>query len=564
MSTFRLSSRAALAAALLAAHGCAFAPPPSVTPSGSATTGPDGRSVVNDGGSLPGAVAGSGAAAPAVTYGPLGPVSPPDVGVTAFTLKTQPVAGGATWQDLDKDEDAYDDFKPAVPAILTTDGYGAGLTAANVEVTIRGKSTRQARQKSYRLHILKDQPAWQGQDDIQLNKHPYDNTRMRNKLAFDLFRSLPEMTAADLRFASLAVDGTDFGLFSRVERLDKRFLAKHGLDREGYFYKAEQFEFGRNADHLRLKTDPSYDKAAFERLLQIQGNTDHAPLLAMLDDINDESKDFNTTFDKHMDRANYLTWLATNVLLDNLDTNSQNFYLYAPAGAGKWRFVPWDYDGALGMYDENPAGRAAFLSPWQQGPANWWAVVLHRRFLKAPGNLEQLIARINELHTSFYTRDRISQLVDAYKPIVGPHVAKAPDNAGLRPGDWATAVAALPGQVDLAHQRFMDALERPMPVFLSEPALREGQTRFAWDPSHDLQGDALSYDFKITRDPGLSEVVKEAKGLTTFETSHQLSPGAYYYTVTIRDAKGNSQVPFDTHTDDAGKRWPGAKAFSVK
>lgn len=528
-----------MAAALGVASGCAFDSPPGTKP---ATPGT--------------------AATTDVAFAMPAAVTPPDLAVTAFTLKTQPDASGATWADLNKDLDAFDDFKPVVPALLTTAGYGAGLAGPNVDVTVRGKSTRNSDQKSYRLHVRTGQPAWQDQDDIQLNKHPYDTTRMRNKLAFDLFRDLPELTAADVRFASLSVDGTDFGLFSRVERLDKRFLAHHGLDREGYFYKAEQFEFAREAESLRLKTDPQYSKAAFERVLQIQGRDDHGPLLAMLDAINDESNDFNTTFDKHFDRANYLTWFASNVLLDNLDTNSQNFYLYAPSGAGKWRFVPWDYDAAMGMYDGNPAGRAAFLSSWQQGPANWWTVALHRRFLKAPGNLEQLNARIDALHRTFYTRDRISKLVEAYKPIVGPFVAKAPDNT-LKSGEWEASVAGLPAQVDLAHQRFTDALERPMPVYLSDPEPVAGQTRLAWDASYDLQGDALTYEFKITRDPGLSDVVTELKGLTTLETSQKLAPGAYFYTVTIRDAKGNSQVPFDTYTDAAGKKWPGAVAFQV-
>ena len=53
-------------------------------------------------------------------------------------------------------------------------------------------------------------------------------------------------------------------------------------------------------------------------------------LIAMINALNDNSKDFDTIFGQYFDKSNYLTWLATNILMGNRDTINQNFALYQP------------------------------------------------------------------------------------------------------------------------------------------------------------------------------------------------------------------------------------------
>src|SRR5690606_13137153 len=126
--------------------------------------------------------------------------------------------------------------------------------------------------------------------------------------------------------------------------IDKSFLKRLDWDADGYLYKAEQFEFQRYDGAIRRASESGYDEKAFEQHLEIRGAEDHEKLVAMLNDVNDDSIPINATIAKHFDRANFITWFALNVLTDNLDTNSQNFYLYAPSGSGPWKFLPWDYD----------------------------------------------------------------------------------------------------------------------------------------------------------------------------------------------------------------------------
>ena len=79
-------------------------------------------------------------------------------------------------------------------------------------------------------------------------------------------------------------------------------------------------------------------------------------------------------FAKYFDKSNYLTWMATSILMGNRDTVNQNFALYQPNGSDKFYFLPWDYDGSFGFEDQ-PDIKAAnnLYAPWQLAASNWWA-----------------------------------------------------------------------------------------------------------------------------------------------------------------------------------------------
>jgi spore coat protein H len=512
--------------------------------------------------------------APPVQWEPFAPPAAPAQTLLVLELTSVPLPGGPTVDDLDVDIDPNRKPHPTVPVIMRAADYGQGVTAPNGTLQLRGHSNRRSDQKSYTIKLHDESPGWRGTRTIQLNKHPYDLTRLRNKLSFDLFAALPEMTSLRSAFVQLSIDGKDYGLFTQIEHVGDRYLREHGFHEDSPLYKAEQFEF-LPLPALKAATDPAYSKAEFERILEIKGPKDHSRLLAMLADLNDLQQPINQVFERHFDRKGYLTWMAINVLLRNLDSSSQNFYLVCPLGTDRWRFIPWDFDGAWGFYDQ-PSQKALQLPRWRNGLANWWGTRLHRRFFSEPSNLAQFEQRLTELATTFFTHERITALIDSYRPIIAAAITRPPDSQQLptAAGDrteagkqWQAEVDRLLSVVNGEQARFRDLLGRPMPFFLGVPASTGGRTKLNWDPAIDLQGDPVLYDVTVARTPDLQAPVYQATGLPAIELTlpDPLPPDRYYWRVTARetaDPEGSWQLPFDEVTVGA-TRHLGVASFVV-
>jgi spore coat protein H len=502
-----------------------------------------------------------------------------DLEVRRLEVFLRPTAGGYSWEEVQADDYAQDDFEPWVPALVRMDPGGALNRAAPPNATIRqrGQSTRLTAQKSYRIDIADSAPPWQGQRRINLNKHPYDLTRVRNKLSFDLFTRIPHFTSLRTSFVNLVIDGVDFGLYTQIENPDAGFLQAHGLDPGGHLYKATFFEFWREADVLRSNADPSYSKRAFESHLEIRGHPNHAKFLAMLDDINDAELPFERVLPKYFNLDNCLTWLAVNILMGNLDALSQNFLLYSPSAESVWYLLPWDFDGAWGFYRQPNEVGANLLSRWQAGLPNWWGALLHRRFLQVPEYVAALDRRLTQLAGELADPVAVGQRLALYQPSVSGFVSQPPDVHGLPHasndplGEFRAEFARLTNWIDTAYAEYRDTLERPMPVFLGLPAPSDEGLEFYWDASFDLQGDPLTYDFQVSRSPDFAatSVVAEQLGLPQVGTvlRSKLEPGRYFWRVLIRDTKNPQehwQVPFDSYYDpDTDEIHHGMAPFEV-
>lgn len=429
--------------------------------------------------------------------------------------------------------------------------------AANATLELRGRSSRREAQKSYKIRLQDSAGLWYGQSVLNLNKHTDDRTRVRNRLAFSYYEMLDDISSLRTNFVQLHVrDMTnpetadtfvDYGLYTHVEQLNEDGLAARGLNPDGHLYKVENFEFHRYPDALKTKDDPDYDKKTFESVLKINGSDNHEELLSMLDDLNDMSQPFDNVFDRYFDEDNYLTWLGTNILFGNFDTMSSNYYLYSPLNSEKWYFLPWDFDKGLGLDKERPD----MLPEWQQGIQRYWGTIIHRRYLKDPNNVEALKAKIDEL-AEIINPDQTKRLLDGFYPTVAPVVTSEPDLRflNIEVSAYESSFRSLETITEAYRADFIRSLETPMPIFLHHT--REGDKDvFRWDASYDLQNDALTYRFELSRSPKFETLLEEQTDMTTF--SHALpalDPGRYYWRVIVTDTDGNTQMPFDYYKDN--------------
>lgn len=486
-----------------------------------------------------------------------------------------------------------------------TPGYVEDNQPTNATFRLRGSSSRLASQKSYRIKLASGRPLWRGESTLQFNKHPYDLTRMRNKLAMDLFRDIPHMGSLRTQFVRMSIlnkDATptaypgqtvpvDFGLFTHVEKFGKEFLSNRGLPTDANIYKAEEFDFSSGArDALALALDANYkvisaSKPNFEAVLSLEAdNNNHRPLIDMLTDINNDAIPFDITFEKYFDKANYLTWLATSILMGNRDTITQNFALYQPIdqskAGSKFYFLPWDYDGAFGFEDQpNEAAAGPLYAQWQKTAANWWGVPLHRRFMQDPKHMAELQLAVSQIYSAYLTSDKILAKTNHYKTLIEPRVTASPDvtRLTLLPGSpdtaatqWAREADRLATAVTTNHNNFDAALETPMPYWQAAEAVSSAsgqRLRLSWDQSVDLQGDAVTYTVQVAATPTMANPVVD---LTLAQVGNEfptydlamLANGTYYLKVSARDSKGNIQLAFDKLNLPSG-RYFGVFAFMV-
>ena len=312
---------------------------------------------------------------------------------------------------------------------------GYGETVPNAIIKIRGQSSSKNEQKNYKIELKEGKGEWRDQRTINLNKHVSDGTRFTNKLAYDLMKDIPEMMSARTQFVHLYVkDETtggsgvfeDYGLYTQVEQINKKYLRTHGLDNNGQLYKIEFFEFYRYEDAIMLETNPAYDLDTFEDYLEVKGDTDHSKLISMLEEVNDYSIPIEDTIEKWFDTENLFYWMGFHILMGNVDTQSRNYFLYSPKNIDKFYVISWDNDGSFKSLQDSILGDQTYTS-WSFGISNYWGNVLYQRMFKNEEYRNLLTQTIHTLVAEYMTEDRINELINIYTPTVKPFVYRMPD-----------------------------------------------------------------------------------------------------------------------------------------
>ncbi|MEK3994244.1 exopolysaccharide Pel transporter PelG [Psychrobacillus sp. FSL K6-2365] len=482
------------------------------------------------------------------------------------------------WYSLNRITDRYSEEKmDIIFAEGTEDGkgsnegmFGNGAVDANAKISLRGNTSRYAAQKSYKIKLFDTAGLWQNQRTINLNKHIGDLSRVRNKLSFDLMENMSNMTSLRTQFVHLYVkdlsDGKteafqDYGLYTQVEQPNEMFLKNHWLDPSGNLYKVTFFEFQRYPNEIKSQTDPTYDKKIFETILEIKGREEHDKLISMLDDVNNMAMPIEEVMEKHFDLDNFLTWTATNILMDNMDTDANNFYLYSPLNSDKWFILPWDYDGAWELQrNENS------IRPYQAGLSNFWGNTLHNRYFRNEKNVQQLIDKVEELSKTINSKTVEAQL-NQYADLVKPFLYREPDIQYLPDlnTNFEADLQLLKDTPERAKQRFYEDIEKPKPFYTDDVVVTDTELLFSWQISFDLQQEDLFYTVTVARDPLFTEILEVKKDFRENEFKMKKPEnGQYYWKVTVVDSEGNEQTSFDMHIDEEGNEYFGIRDFKVE
>jgi len=449
---------------------------------------------------------------------------------------------------------------------------GYGQVAPNCTVQIRGQSSSRNVQKNYKISIKDNKGDWRGQTTIALNKHQGDGLRFRNKLGFDLLSEIDELMSLRTTFVRLYVKDTtagpdakfeDYGIYTQVEQLNKTALERHGLDKRGHLYKVNFCEFYRYEDTIVLKDDPRYDISRFEEILEIKGSDDHAKLIRLLERINDYSIPIETILEEDFDTENVAYWMAYQLLVGNVDTQSRNFYLYSAQNDARWYILSWDLDGSFKRKEYELLGRSDY-SEWEAGVSNYWGNIFFRRCLKSETYRQALTAAVEDIYAKLCD-GRVEKYADAYAKLLKPLVYTGRDalHMPVTASQYDVVAATLVDEIKDNYQRIKDSFDKPMPFYIGEPQREGEKIHLQWEASYTFHAGAVSYTCELARDFHFDEMIvkKENLKIPTVEFD-SLPAGQYFIRVKSYDASGHSQTAFDYYVTNNGKIY-GTKCFYV-
>ena len=480
-----------------------------------------------------------------------------------------------TLEDIENDNSAFDDYAPELSVIFSTPDFQPSSEATNAILKQKGKSTRQAPQNSYKVKLDSKDILYRKERRIQYNKQSFDLTRMRNKLSFDLFQEIPNFTSLKTEFVHLTLDGEDKGLYTRVESYDKEYLLNRGYHEDDNLYKAQDFWFYKHPSLALNSEGEPLDRVAFEKVIEPQRGKEQTKLLEMLTALEDEERDIDSIISQYFNRDNYLTWLAINIIMKNVDTTSQNFFLLNPLYSDTFYFLPWDYDGAWGWDQQLDQFDTPYYADWELGIARYWDSPLHRRFLSKKANRDALDAMIKNLRDNYITEANVDAKVAAYKRLLRPYITTSPDFENLPSGkngratedDWDRESDALSAKIASNISEYEAQKGKPMP-FWQDFRYEDGVMLLLWDESVDLEGDAVTYTIKLGDDYNLSaplilekididennsdlEISKYGEVSYSFKPDPAFQSGdKLYLKITSKDSLGNEQTSFDNVMDE--------------
>jgi spore coat protein H len=223
-----------------------------------------------------------------------------------------------------------------------------------------------------------------------------DYTFIRNKLIFDTLNDIGAW-APRLGYARIYINGELNGLYQVIERVDEHFLKRHGLDRNGNLYKAE---------------DEGADFRPHERtLVGFAEVTNEDGRAEDLDDLLRAVLGTEVSYEAYQrelaTRISFEDFVHFNIVMShvlNLDTFIKNYYLYhdpaatSPAAGSVFRIIHWDADASFGIGWNTPRAdqleRAALWSePYDTHQDN----ELARRMFSIPAYRTAYLARFEEL-----------------------------------------------------------------------------------------------------------------------------------------------------------------------
>ena len=255
---------------------------------------------------------------------------------------------------------------------VTMAAYGETPLASNARIHLRGASTLLAEKRSYKLEFTRERngaaqkmevsaPGFGQADDLALLPCMHDDTKMRDKINWDMWNALAgddePFGARKVEYVEVFQDGAYYGLYLMVEPVDMREelrLAGESHLETDSVYRTAALNFSRDREYYRhpyranagyeLYYAPAGAKSEEERFA---GLMPYIELIGIEDDEAFVRRALEIVDVDSMLR--HMLLMQGGAIADNF---FNNMYIWAGRDAGggiTYRFSPWDLDMSWGF-----------------------------------------------------------------------------------------------------------------------------------------------------------------------------------------------------------------------
>jgi len=226
-----------------------------------------------------------------------------------------------------------------------------GQILRNVGIRSRGTGSRSPIKPGLRVdfNIYDPTQTLFGLTSIILRNNTQDASSLHERLSMKLFAQMG-IPASRTSHARLYVNDEYAGLYLIVESIDRKFLARHFPEIDGYLYKydwASEYFFEYKGPAAALYTPTPFQPETHVK------DGDPSPLVNMIRTINQAPADgFLEATSALVDVRAFVRQAAVENFLGDYDgllgyAGMNNFYLYRSQSTGVSTFIPWDKSEAF-------------------------------------------------------------------------------------------------------------------------------------------------------------------------------------------------------------------------
>ncbi|MFF2483740.1 CotH kinase family protein [Paenibacillus sp. NPDC058071] len=230
-----------------------------------------------------------------------------------------------------QDAERRNSFKPVQ---IEMDG-----TVHEASFGLRGGHTLHYHKKSFEIRVA-------GGPILHWNAEFDDPSMIRNALSFHFFNQIG-VPSPDTKHIEVEINGQTQGVYLEIESVDRTFFRKRGIGFRSILYAVnDSADFSLIDPITKGRKESLFDGYEIQ---QGKSTVARPRIVRFVRGINRlKGRTFASFTAKRLDINQYLLWLAGAVLTGNYDGFDQNYALYEHKKSGKYRIIPWDYEGTWG------------------------------------------------------------------------------------------------------------------------------------------------------------------------------------------------------------------------